>query len=127
MKIEIKNRFTGKIIIEGEYENVKDCLIKNSGADLRGADLCGANLYGANLRGAKNIKLPILSLNGSKHSLYYINDIIQIGCEKHSVDEWIKNYESIGKNNDYTEEQITEYGNYIKMIYNMIRGTKWNT
>jgi uncharacterized protein YjbI with pentapeptide repeats len=62
MNIEIKNRFTGKIIIVGEYESIKDAVEKNRGADLygaylyganlRGADLYGANLRGANLRGA---------------------------------------------------------------------------
>jgi len=36
MNIEIKNRFNGNIIIVGEYENIKDALQKNSGADLRG-------------------------------------------------------------------------------------------
>jgi len=62
MKIEIKKRFTGSIILSGDYGNIKDCLEKNryanlryadlKYANLRGADLGGANLRGANLRGA---------------------------------------------------------------------------
>ena len=44
MKIEIKNRFNGEIIIIGEYESIKEALEKN-----REANLYGANLYGANL------------------------------------------------------------------------------
>ena len=57
MKIEIKNRYTNKIILCGEYESVKECLEKNRttnlyGASLYGASLDGANLYGANLSGA---------------------------------------------------------------------------
>ena len=52
MKIEIKNRFTQKVILCGEYENIKDCLQKNSGADLRGAYLSGADLRGADLSDA---------------------------------------------------------------------------
>jgi hypothetical protein len=77
MLIEIPNRYTGAIILSGEYESIKDCLEKNreadlrdadlrdadlreaylsganlSGADLSGADLSGADLSGANLRGA---------------------------------------------------------------------------
>jgi len=52
MKIEIKHKFTGSIIVSGDYESVKDCLEKNSGSDLSGADLRGADLYGADLRGA---------------------------------------------------------------------------
>ena len=50
--IEIKNRFTGEIIIAGKYTSIKDCLEKNRGVYLRGADLRGAYLRGADLRGA---------------------------------------------------------------------------
>jgi uncharacterized protein YjbI with pentapeptide repeats len=50
MNIEIKNRFTGEILIRGECESIKDCLEKNKGADLRGADLSSADLRGAYLR-----------------------------------------------------------------------------
>jgi len=52
MKIEIKHRATGSIILCGEYESVKECLEKNSGADLNGANLRGAYLSDADLRGA---------------------------------------------------------------------------
>ncbi|RPJ55932.1 MAG: pentapeptide repeat-containing protein [Dehalococcoidia bacterium] len=67
MLIEIKNRVDSKVILSGEYESVKDCLVTNkkanlsdadlsganlSDADLSGADLSGANLSGANLSGA---------------------------------------------------------------------------
>jgi len=52
MKIEIRNSFTGKIIIAGEYASFKYALIKNQDKDLRGAYLHGANLSGANLTGA---------------------------------------------------------------------------
>ncbi len=52
MKVEIKSRFTGKIIVSGDYLSIKDCLEKNRGAYLRGADLGGADLRGADLRGA---------------------------------------------------------------------------
>ena len=55
MKIEIKNRWNGRIILCGEYESIKDCLEKNIGADLYEADLIGADLYGANLYGANLI------------------------------------------------------------------------
>ena len=56
IKIEIKNRFTGKILFEYSKENntVKETLVEavSKGADLEGADLKGADLKGANLRGA---------------------------------------------------------------------------
>jgi hypothetical protein len=63
MNPEIKNRFTGAIIVEaGKYESIKEAVEKSganlyradlSGANLYRADLYGANLYGANLSGAK--------------------------------------------------------------------------
>ena len=56
IKIEIKNRLTGKILFEYEKENntVRDTVVEavSSGADLRDADLRGADLSGADLRGA---------------------------------------------------------------------------
>ena len=56
IKIEIKNRWTGKVLFEYEKENntVKDTLIEavKNKAYLGGADLGGAYLRGAYLRGA---------------------------------------------------------------------------
>jgi len=57
MKIEIKNRWDNKVLVSGKYENIKDCLEKNRGSDLRDsnlrdADLRGAYLWGADLQGA---------------------------------------------------------------------------
>jgi len=49
-KIEIKNRFTNEVIISGEYENIKDCLEKNSSAYLRSVDLRFADLHSVDLR-----------------------------------------------------------------------------
>ena len=47
MKIEIKNRFDGKVMFVGEYENIKVCVkaAVNAKADLVGADLGGAKEY----------------------------------------------------------------------------------
>ena len=56
IKIEIKNRFTGKILFEYEKVNntIKETVVEavKSGADLGGAYLGNAYLGGANLRGA---------------------------------------------------------------------------
>ena len=67
MKIEIKDRYDNKIILCGEYENIKDCLEKNGGAYLRNANLEGANLEGANLEGAylRNAYLRNANLEGA--------------------------------------------------------------
>ena len=71
IKIEIKNRFTGKVLFEYEKENntVKDTVIEavRKGADLRGADLGGAYLRGADLRGAylRGADLRVADLGGA--------------------------------------------------------------
>ena len=133
--MEIKNRYTDHIILCGEYESIKDCLEKNRGANLEGANLRGANLEGAyleganlegaylegaylggaNLGGAKGIELPILNIQGSAHHLFYMSGKIAIGCENHTIDKWLKDYEKIGEAHGYTEEQIKEYHGYIKI------------
>ena len=61
IKIEIKNRFTGKVIFELETENntIKNTVetavkqgVSLSGANMSGADMSGANMSGANMSGA---------------------------------------------------------------------------
>ena len=73
--IEIKNRFTSKVIYRHEFENntlkitcMRAVLDKInlrganlSDADLRDADLRGANLSDANLRGANLRYFPLLA------------------------------------------------------------------
>ena len=86
------------------------------GAYLSGAYLSGANLSGANLYGAKNISLPIINISGTQHSIFYMDGKIRIGCVEKTIPEWLLEYEKIGKENKYTDEQIKEYKKYIDMI-----------
>ena len=139
MDIEIRNRYTGTIIVSGKYKSLRDAVEKNesnlsganlyeadlsganlSGANLSEANLSGANLYeadlsGANLYEADGINLPAISINGTAHSFQYVDGHVKIGCEFHHLEYWLIMYESIGRRYDYTPEQIAEYGRYIKM------------
>ena len=45
---------------------------------------------------------------------------MQIGCRKESIEYWKNNYYKIGLDNNYTEEQIKEYRQYILMIDKII-------
>ena len=129
MNIEIKNRFNGKIILCGEYDSIKNALENNKNADLRGADLGGADLRGADLRGAdlggadlraaKNIKIPIISIQGTKDFVYFINNHIKIGCEYHHIEYWKIAYDIIGKEYNYKDEEIKEYKSYIDICKNI--------
>ena len=58
MLIEIKSWIDGKVLFSGEFENLKEAVIKAdlSRANLSGADLSGANLSRANLSGANGLK-----------------------------------------------------------------------
>ena len=35
---------------------------------------------------------------------------IAIGCELHTIQHWLEHYREIGKENDYTEDEISFYG-----------------
>ena len=75
------------------------------GADLRGADLRGANLRGADLSGADlsyanlsganlwatigNMK-EVKSLQIDTWPVTYTAEVMQIGCQRHSIDLWRK-------------------------------------
>ena len=75
VKIEIKNRWTGKVLFKFETENnsIKQTLLEaiKSDADLRGAYLSGADLRGANLSGAY---LSGANLSGANLSDAYLSD-----------------------------------------------------
>ena len=68
------------------------------GADLTGANLEGANLTGANLEGAdlENVHLwncignmeEVKSLQLDRYCITYTSEVLQIGCEKHTIQEW---------------------------------------
>jgi pentapeptide repeat protein len=68
------------------------------GANLRGANLSDANLSGANLRGAnlwcadlcdaKGNMRHIKSIQIIKYSITYTSEVIQIGCQQHTIKEW---------------------------------------
>ena len=66
-----------------------------SGADLRGANLSGADLSRAYLRGAnfwrtRGNNKEVKSIHCFKYDITYTIDTLQIGCENHTIDEWIE-------------------------------------
>ena len=100
LKIEIKNRFTGKILFEFETEN--NTVLKTLKEALsRGADLQGAYLLGAYLRGADGNKLTISKMAVFTGLYKYIampiitedsTQYIKLGCYTRLVSEWEENF-----------------------------------
>ena len=117
-----------------EGANLRGANLK--GANLRGANLKGANLRDANLRDAnlKGANLRDVYLRGAlvhgtnlitfqldfqfnKHFAFYHEGNLQIGCEYKPITEWIKVYEQVGKENNYTSYEIEVYGRFINTVY----------
>ncbi|MDZ4246172.1 MAG: pentapeptide repeat-containing protein [Dehalococcoidia bacterium] len=77
MKIEIKSRYSGNIIISGEWETLRGCAEANranlDGANFVRANLDGANLYGANLVGANLDGASLDRANLYRANLYRAN------------------------------------------------------
>jgi uncharacterized protein YjbI with pentapeptide repeats len=69
------------------------------GANLCGADLCGANLCGANLCDANLCGANLMNLTGNrlhvktialeKYTITYTAVYLQIGCQRHTFEEWM--------------------------------------
>ena len=116
VKIEIKKRFTGKILFEFETENntilktLKEAIMRDAelrGANLRdaylrGADLSGANLSDADLRGADLRGADLSGLKIQKTAVFtglykYIampiitqdnKHYVRLGCYTRLVSDW---------------------------------------
>ncbi len=57
-------------------------------ANLWNANLEGADLEGANLDGATGLNAYVKCIQVDKYSICYTSEIIQIGCQNHTIDEW---------------------------------------
>ena len=106
--ITIKNRYTGKIIIEAQTMSGADLREADlsganlswadlsganlreadlSWADLSGANLSGADLSGANLRGADGNGREIISFN-LEFKAVITAEFTWIGCRRHPTGTW---------------------------------------
>ena len=57
-------------------------------ADLRNADLTWTDLRWVNLSGTLGDGVEIKSLNIGTYPITYTKDIVNIGCESHTLEEW---------------------------------------
>ena len=105
------------------------------GADLRGADLTdanlsdasligtgltGADLKGANLKGANGNLRHIKSIQTEKYYITYTSSTLQVGCQRHSIEEWQKfSDETIAKMDNGALEWWTKWKPIIMQIIEM--------
>ena len=96
-----------------------------AGANLTGATLSGANLTGAILTDANLTNLlgnmkHIKTLQTDKYLASYTTRVLQIGCKKHSIEEW-KNFddETISKMDSGALEWWTQWKPIIMQIIEM--------
>ena len=137
MSVEIKSRYTGNVIFTYEGANLENanlrCVnleganleganlenvnleganlrcVNLEGANLEGANLEGANLEGANLEGANKVPIYCTWSHGITNG-----NLIHIGCEKRTIKEWDKFFES---NETLSTERNTPEFKQIQAVY----------
>ncbi|UCF13207.1 MAG: pentapeptide repeat-containing protein [Thermoplasmatales archaeon] len=115
------------------YANLHGANLSNANlryADLHGADLHYANLHGADFRYADLhgadlscviisetiFDFKLMSITGSRHKIIAYKNKMYIGCILHSPEYWKIMYDTIGKENKYSEKEIREYKRCIDFI-----------
>jgi hypothetical protein len=87
-----------------------------SSADLSSADLRYANLSYADLRYANLRYADLIVFQFQMHQAFYTFDgSLRIGCIVLPISEWVETFEEIGRKENYTDEQILMYGQFINM------------
>lgn len=89
MKFDILNRWTGKIQFTAEIDCEDDTSrsLKVGLAVKWGAEN-NADLRNANLRNATGNMKQVKTIQVEGYSISYTSRIIQIGCERHTIEEW---------------------------------------
>lgn len=135
-------RYTlGEEVSEGMHVLLKDGTPTNAraskharfgvAADIYGGEFRGGVFYGGEFRGGVFRGGVFydgwlsLQIQGSKH---FVNipdgKTIQIGCKNCTPAWWRANYKTVGAEQGYTEAQIAEYAEYIRLASKMIRANQ---
>jgi len=129
--IEIKRK-DGSVVRTIDADSLRGADLR--GADLRDADLQGADLRGADLQGADlrwaylgECKQYVAVIKASRNSIVAIDDDIRIGCQRMTLAEWLEQFEAVGREAGYTQQQIAEYGIYLKAIRDVLEVRKHAT
>ena len=75
-----------------------------------------AEVYGnARVSRAKHTS-NVWTMTLGKHTITVDGDYLNIGCESHTIKQWLKNFRKIGEMEGYSPEEIERYGDAITMI-----------
>jgi hypothetical protein len=96
------------------------------GAYLEGTDLEGAYLRGAHLEGTDLFGTEIVSFQFQQQGAYFqpSRNWLKIGCEEHSLSEWLIDYEQIGITHGYTSQQIKIYQEFMLICQKIVEAGK---
>jgi len=92
-----------------------------SGANLSRANLSGANLSGADLRIAV-MDTPVYQFYLGKYNAVATKDYLRVGCEVHSWDEWLTNYNQYGVSAGFSDKEIQDHSRVIKLFHELLCG-----
>ena len=84
------------------------------GGEFHGGEFRGGEFRGGEFLGGEFHTSPLF-VQGTRHFVCLVGDVLNIGCNQHSVEYWLQSFEQIGHSNCYSEEQIQEYKNYIEL------------
>jgi hypothetical protein len=94
-------------------------------ANLRGADLRDADLRGADLCGAVGNMSEIKSIFLERWTITYTHDVMQIGCQRHAIEDWFKfSDDDISRMDSFAFEWWSKYKPLIKQIIELSPATK---
>jgi predicted acyltransferase (DUF342 family) len=128
-------RVFGSVIVYGSAKVYGDVIVYDNARIHGDAKISGdARVYGdSRVSGSAKIsgktwvyadkwtKSPI-QIQGSKHFICTPSkDRIMIGCEDHTIEQWLDRFENIGQMNGYSKEEIEEYYEYISLISRLMK------
>ena len=91
------------------------------GGVIRGGVIFGGVIWGGEIWGGEWKESP-LQIQGTKHFFNICSKTeIRIGCKTFTFEFWKENFSQIGKDQNYTESEIKEYGLYIDLAFKLYK------
>jgi acyl-[acyl carrier protein]--UDP-N-acetylglucosamine O-acyltransferase len=61
-------------------------------------------------------KTPLVISGLARHTITVADNLVSVGCEVYTIEEWLENAETIGKANSYSEQEIKQYIMFFETI-----------